>query len=619
MASPLIGPLAGARPPIVDKTAGRLQMHNVLRAGLLAGAAVLLSSIGPIGERGPSAETLAMLDPSRQGKLACGQGNGNRLLRQRLQLAALLAAPAAAAVPGFLAPQEGLDGLNFPLTTTSDLARRHFLQGLMWSYGFNHAGAIASFREAQRLDPNCALCFWGEAFAHGPNINAPMDPASLQPTLAAVARAQALRGGASPPEQAMIDAIAVRYSADPRAERASLDAAYADAMLAAARRFPAVDDIALLAAEAVMDTTPWNYWQPDQRTPQARVGEAVDLVESVIGRNPDHPQAAHLYIHLMENSVDPRRAERAADRLAKPLAPGSGHLVHMPAHIYYRLGRWEDSIRSNIVAARADEAYIQRSGDRSLVRYGYYPHNVHFIVTSAQMAGDMRVAIDEAQRLQRILDPVAAERMPWVQAIYAAPYFSHAQFAPSAQVLRLPPAPANLPYVIGMRHYARALAYAQRRDRRGFNRELAGLRSIRANANFELHTSQGMPAPDLLLLAETAARGRLALALRHYDEAIVHFREAAAIEDRIAYMEPPWFYYPVRQSLGAALYRAGRFEEARRAFRESLLKQPGNGWALYGLAETERALGHNVEAAATRDALDRAWLGDERWLRMERL
>jgi tetratricopeptide (TPR) repeat protein len=594
-------------------------MHNMLRAGLLAGAAVLLSSIGPFGEPTPSAETLAMLDPSRQALASCGQGLGSRLLRDRLQLARLIAAPAHAAVQRPMELEGGLDGLDFPLTTKSDQARRYFLQGLMLSYGFNHAGAIASFREAQRLDPNCALCFWGEAFAHGPNINAPMDAAVLQPALDAVAKAKSLRHLASPPEQAMIDAIALRYSADPKAERAELDAAYANAMLIAARRFPTVDDLALLAAEAVMDTTPWNYWQADQRTPQGRIGEAMPLVQSVLARNPDHPQAAHLYIHLMENSFDPRRAEPAADRLAKPLAPASGHLVHMPAHIYFRLGRWQDSIHGNIAAARADEAYILRSGDKGLVRYGYYPHNVHFIVTSAQMAGDARTAVAEARRLARIVDAGVAAQAPWIQAIYSAPYFAIAQMGSPAQVLSLAEAPPSLPYVVAMRHYARAVAYAQRRDRRGFEQELTGLRNARTTGNFELHLAQGMPAPDLLLLAEAVAQGRFAFASRDYDAAIRHYREAAAIEDRVSYMEPPWWYFPVRQSLGAALFRVGRYEEARQAFRESLLKQPGNGWTLYGLAETERALGHNVEAAATRAAFDRAWLGNRRLLRMDRL
>jgi tetratricopeptide (TPR) repeat protein len=265
-----------------------------------------------------------------------------------------------------------LTGSRLLITTRSEQARRYFNQGLVLTYGFNHAGAVRSFREAQRLDPGCAMCWWGEALALGPNINAPMDDRDRTSALAAMDRALALRAHASPLEQALIDAIARRYSRDAKADRAVLDAAYADAMLDVARRFPNDDDVAVLAAEAAMDTSPWNYWEADKRTPVGRSGEAVALIEKVLARHPENLQAAHLYIHLMENSADPRRAEAAADRLAQPLAPSAGHLVHMPAHIYALTGRYADAMRVNVAAARSDEGLIRRTDDHSLVRYGYY-------------------------------------------------------------------------------------------------------------------------------------------------------------------------------------------------------------------------------------------------------
>lgn len=593
-------------------------MTRMIRAAALAGAAVVVSSIGPFGQTGPSAEALAMLDPGRQAKLACGGPRGAELLRKRLQLAGLFAGPAAAAMQAPRPLQAGLGSLDFPITARGQ-ARSYFLQGLMLSYGFNHAAAIASFREGQRLDPDCALCFWGEAFAHGPNINAPMDDASLGPTLAAVEKAQSLRDRVSPEEQALIDAIALRYSADPKAERAALDRAYADAMLEAARRFPAHDDIAVLAAEAIMDTLPWDYWEADRRTAKGQIGDAVQLIEGVLARNPDHPQAAHLYIHLMENHIEPTRAEAAADRLARPLVPGAGHLVHMPAHIYYRIGRYADSISSNVAAARADEQFLQASGEQGLYRFGYYPHNVHFIVTSAQMAGDLDTAVRESRRLAGILDGEIASQIAWIQVVHAAPYFAYAQGATPGQILALPEADPRLPYVAAMRHYARATAYAQQLDRPNFERELVALRGVRTGTDFQAMVDQGVPAPDLLQLAEKVAEGRFALAARRYAEAADRFREAAAIEDSIPYMEPPYWYYPVRQSLGAALYKAGRHDEARQAFREALLRAPNSGWALYGLAATERALGNELEAAAADQAMRRAWLGNPAWLKMERL
>jgi tetratricopeptide (TPR) repeat protein len=463
------------------------------------------------------------------------------------------------------------------------------------------------------------MCWWGEALALGPNINVPMDDRDRNAALAATDRAFALRAHASPLEQALIDAIPRRYSRDTKVDRAALDAAYADAMLDVARRFPKDDDVAVLAAEAAMDTSPWNYWEADKRTPVGRSGEAVRLVEMVLARHPESLQAAHLYIHLMENSANPRRAEAAADRLARPLAPSAGHLVHMPAHIYASTGRYADAIRVNVAAARSDEAFIRSTDDHSLVRYGYYPHNIHFIVTSAQMAGDMDTAIREARRLRTVLDPDTSARIAWIQAIDAAPYLAMAQFAQPEAILAMPPVDPRLPYAAAMRLYARAVAHAERKDRAAFDREMTALSTLRTSDAFAPMIEQGVPAPDLLLLAEAVARGRFAHAQGRFDEAAGHYREAIALERKIPYQEPPYWYYPVSQSLGAVLFDAGRYDEASQAFRAALQQTPHNGWALYGLAQSEDALGHQREAAAARVAFQRAWLGNRSWLRMERL
>jgi len=294
-------------------------------------------------------------------------------------------------------------------------------------------------------------------------------------------------------------------------------------------------------------------------------------------------------------------------------------MVHMPAHIYYRLGRWKDSIRVNIEAAHKDEAYIRESGDKGFVRYGYYPHNVHFIVTSAQMGGDLPTAIREAKRLESIVDAGTGTQLAWVQAIIAAPYFATLQFASPAEVLAMPQADPRLAYVQGVRHYVRAVAYAEQHNQRGFDSELSALKRLQGSDQLKPLVDQGMPAPDLLALAEHVALGKQASFRGRHIQAIGHFRAALAIDDRIPYMEPPWWYYPVSQSLGAALYRAGKYDEARQAFTAALAKYPGNGWALYGLAMAERAQGRPAQAAAARAALNRAWMGDPKWLRMERI
>ncbi len=587
-------------------------MDRVQRVALALASTCLLGISAPLEF---TSQQLSLLDPSARMAALCGGGEGASM-RDKLALAfALVQAQAPAGIRLY----DGLGKVSFPVSTSSQDAQRYFNQGMGFAYGFNHAAAIASFRQAQRLDPNCAMCFWGEALAYGPNINAPITPDANQLALKAVARAQELAANVTPAERALIMALTKRYSSDANASRAELDGAYADAMLTVARYYPQHDDIALLAAESAMDTLPWDYWEPDKQSAKPRLGEAIRLVEMVMARNAAHPQAPHLYIHLMENGPDPKRAEAAADRLSAPLAGDAGHMVHMPAHIYYRLGRWKDSIRVNIDAARKDEAYIQEAGDKGFVRYGYYPHNVHFIVTSAQMGGDLPTAIREANKLASIVDANTASQIPWIQAIYAAPYFATLQFEPASKVLELPEPDPRLAYVQGVRHYARAVAYAQQKNEIAFNREMRELARARQAESLKPMADQGMPAPDLLALAEHVALGKYASIRGRHIQAADHFRAALAIEDRISYMEPPWWYYPVSQSLGASLYRAGRYDEARQAFTAALAKYPGNGWALYGLAASEQKLGRRAQAAAATAALNRAWMGDPKWLRMERL
>ncbi|WP_337186670.1 hypothetical protein [Phenylobacterium sp.] len=589
-------------------------MRWFVKAAALSGTGVMLA--GSASPPAPSPDALALLDPSRLAASMCAPGTSRNALARELLIAAAVAAPAAQLRPIPLYPD--LAASPFGVTTANAEAQRYFSQGLLLTYGFNHAGAVRSFREAQRLDPDCAMCWWGEAVALGPNINAPMDDRNRDAALAAMDRAMALRGRASSRERALIEAVSHRYSRDPAADRGTLDAAYADAMLAVARQFPDDHDIAVLAAEAAMDTTPWNYWEADKRTPVGRSGDAVRLVEDVLRRDPAHVQAAHLYIHLMEAS-DPERAEAAADRLASPRTPSAGHLVHMPGHIYARRGRHADSIRVNVAAVRADEAFIQATDDQGLLRYGYYPHNIHFIVTSAQMAGDMATAIREAQRLRTVLDPETSSRIAWIQVIDAAPYLAFAQFADPKAILGMPAANARLPYAVAMRHYARAVAYAQLRDQKGFDREMAGIAGLKDSDVFADMIEQGMPAKDLLTLAEAMAQGRMASARGRHGEAAAHYRRAIAIEDNLPYQEPAFWYHPVSQSLGAALYQDGQYAEAAQAFRAALVQTPNNGWALFGLMHSEAAQGRRLEAAAAKQALAKAWLGNPRWLRMDRL
>ncbi len=594
-------------------------MFKVTAISITAFIAAGLSGASTAPPAEISSQTLAALDPTRLARLLCrGLNTNDAVLENRLQLAEELAKKdglARAAMPllDYIYPTQipasGLDGK----------ARQYFDQGVMLAYGFNHAGALRSFREAQRLAPDCAMCWWGEALANGPNINAGMDEDQNRAALTALDRAEGLIGTATPLERELIEAQLIRYSAAEDASRTDLDAAYADAMLAIAARNPGNDDIAVLSAEAAMNTSPWNYWDKGRQNPLGRIGSAISLVEKTMTRNPDHPQATHLYVHLMEDSADPHRAEAAADALARKAPEGVGHLIHMPAHIYYRIGRYADSMRANVTAVRADEDYLSQIGDDGLYRYGYYPHNVHFLLTSAQMVGDMNTVANESERLKRILDTRTAKALPWVQAIHAAPSFALAQYASSDAILALTQTSTELAYVDAMRHYARAIAFAERQDADKFADEISAMEKIGKSPAALAMVDAGFPAPDIITLATLVAKGRFAHWQGRFSDAVGYFERAETIESSIPYNEPPYWYYPVAQSRGSALYSAGRFAEASKAFRKALVKAPNNGWALYGLGLSEGKLGHRAEAKAATAALDRVWVGKTDWLRMKRL
>jgi tetratricopeptide (TPR) repeat protein len=587
-------------------------------AVLVAGGSAIVGPVASEANAVASEATLEALDPTRPGRLACrGFFDSASALDRRLSLAQDYAAKLGAS-GGSIRLFDHIQPNEIPATGLSADARRYFDQGVALVYGFNHKAAIRSFAQAARIDPSCAMCWWGIALANGPNINAGMDDAANLAALAALERAEQMGEGLSPLERSLIAAQKLRYSASSEAERASLDAQYADAMLGLAKANPANDDLHILAAEAAMNTRPWDYWTEDKQA-QPRIGEAVSLIETVIARNPQHPQASHLYIHLMENGPDPKIAEAAADELARSGPTSLGHLVHMPAHIYYRIGRYADSMKANTAAARADEQYLAIAGDDGLYRYGYYPHNVHFLLTSAQMVGNLHSVASETERLKSILNDDVAKQLPWVQAIHAAPAFALAQSGSPQAILALTKDSTDLAYVEAMRHYARAVGQALAGDKAAFETEIAALDTAGASAELAAMAEQGFPAPDIVKLASHVARGRFALANGNPGAAVGEFEKAEAIEATIPYNEPPYWYYPVAQSRGAALYAMGRHKEASAAFRKALFLAPNNGWALYGLARSEAKAGHNLEAKAARAKLEEVWQGETGWLDMKRL
>jgi tetratricopeptide (TPR) repeat protein len=514
---------------------------------------------------------------------------------------------------------DGLGTVTYRITTSSAAAQAYFNQGLRLAYAFNHGEAQRAFRKAQKLDPGCAMCFWGEALVLGPNINLPMPEEAVAPAFAAAQKAQALAAKASPRERALIAALSVRYAADAKADRPALDKAYAAAMRKVAARFPRDNEIAVLYAEAVMDLSPWNYWQPGGSKPNPQSVAIVPTLERVLARDANHPGAIHYYIHAVEASDRPERAEPYADRLRGAI-PGAGHLVHMPSHIYYRVGRYLDALADNKTAAAVDEKYLAASdAPMGVYRLGYYPHNIHFVMAAAQMSGDGPTVIAAAEKLRGLIPDEIARGIALVQPVKAAPYFAHALFSPPETVLALPDPGDAVPYVRAMWHYARGVAHAARGDFKGAAAEAHGIATLQRGVDFSLLTSAGVPAHDVLLLARTVIEARIAQGEGDKNAAIELFERAAALQDKLPYTEPPYWYYPVRQSLAVALMQAGRLDEAEEQFRRALKRAPNNGWSYFGLAELYKARGNAEEARKAQAQIAKTWIGDRALLQLPRL
>lgn len=506
---------------------------------------------------------------------------------------------------------EGMGDYHRPITTNDAGAQRYFDQGMVLAFGFNHAEAIRSFRAAQRLDPDCAMCFWGEALATGPNINvtsggrAIMSPESRVAAHAAAQKALSLADRVAPVERALIEAQAVRYDGSETSDRDPLDRAYAEAMRSVVQRFPDDDDAAAMYAEAWMNTMPWNYWSDDGQ-PRPETVEVIDALERIIARSPRHPLALHLYIHAVEASSDPGRAETAADTLLT-LVPGSGHLVHMPAHTYWRVGRYHDAAEANVRAAAVDEQYIAQCNAQGFYPALYYPHNIHFLWAASSMEGRSAVAIDAARRVAANVRIEQIREFPTVEFFRTIPLLALTQFGRWDEILAEPMPDASLRYATAIAHYARGVALARKGDLAAAHRERDQLVPLRDTTEILFLDTNDYPAVTLLQIADALLEGELAMAAGSVDAAVGHFERAVALQDGLPYMEPPFWYYPTRQSLGAALLAAGRAGEAEAVYRRELEDYPHNGWSMFGLAESLAAQGRTDEAAEVREMFAHVW------------
>ncbi len=482
--------------------------------------------------------------------------------------------------------------------TRVPLAQQYFDQGLRLVYGFNHAEAIRSFTRATELDPACAMCWWGIAYAYGPHVNAGMDSASGVKAYEAAQKALSLSLNASPWKRAYIRAVAARYAPVPSLNRANLDSAYARGMAAVARSYPNDLDAAALYAESLMDLRPWNYWTP-QGKPYPGTEEIVRQLERVIARNPAHPGACHYYIHAVE-AVNPQLAVPCAERLAR-LMPGVGHIVHMPAHIYIRVGRYNDAAASNVHAIHTDETFIEGQKPVTVYSLAYYPHNIHFLAFASAMAGRSAQAIEAARTLKSKVNLDVARQVAMLQDM--VPYYALTltTFGRWEDVLAEPLPPSDIRMPLAMAYYARGVAYAAKGQLAEARTALDTVKAIDAA------TPADAPAKTSVSIAVHALMGEIATRSGKFDEGIAHFREALKIEDAGLYFEPPKWYYPIRESLGAALLKAGQSAEAEAVYREDLKRFPENGWSLFGLAAALRAQGKSAEAAVVDQRFSKAW------------
>lgn len=527
--------------------------------------------------------------------------------------------PPAAAVPAASPPEavfgasllEGLGDHHFPITTQEPEAQRWFDQGLMLTYGFNHDAAERSFLRAAQLDPTCAMCWWGAALVLGPHVNAGMDPENNARAWSRLQKARALATNASAREQAFIQALSARYAENAPADRVPLDQAYAAATTQLLAQRPDDLDAATLHAEALMDLQPWDYYDAQHR-PKGRTSEIVTVLESVMRRDPNHAGALHLYVHAVEASDNPQRGVDAADRL-RALIPGSGHLVHMPAHIYARVGRWHDAVIANQRAVEADDAYLAlcRGNTRGVYPLGYVPHNHHFLWFAASMEGNSqtaRAAALETAKRTHLPELMRTPGFAGLQHYWMSPWFDRVRFGRWDEIASLPNPAADLPYVTGIWHYAQGTAAARQQRSEDAQRHLAALRAIAADPVLDTMTMwDRYPLTHAASIAELSLAAEIASLKGDRDAAIAALREAAIIEDRIPYDEPPGWHVPVRHALGALLLEAGRAAQAEAVYREELARNPANGWSLHGLAQSLKAQGRQREASDAAQQFAKAW------------
>ena len=489
--------------------------------------------------------------------------------------------------------------------------QRYFDQGLIMSFAFNHAEAIRSFIGSQRLDPECAMCFWGEALALGPNINVNSDgkvimsPENRIQAYKAIKKALDLSKKSSEKEQDYIRALSTRYDGNPKTNRDNLDKAYAKAMEELSRKYPDDNDAASLYAEALMNTMPWDYWA-DNGNPKPDTVKVIESLERVLKNNPNHPLAIHLYIHAVEASSNPSRAEKYADKLAD-LVPGAGHLVHMPAHIYWRVGRYNDASIANINAAKVDEDYIAQCNSQGLYPAMYYPHNIHFLWAASTMEGRSELSINSALKVSNYIKDEQIRQIPFIEFFQTLPLLSYVRFAKWEEILSYKKPNEDFKFSLGIYHYARSIAFSSLGNFDMAKNEQKKILVNNQSNEIKVLIKAGQPSDKLLEISNLLALGQIELNKEDFSSAIEYFKNAVKIQDQLPYREPEFWYYPTRQTLGHALLLNKNFNEAVKVFNRDLKQYPKNGWSYYGLYMAYIGLNNKVMSDKALEKFNKIW------------
>jgi len=504
---------------------------------------------------------------------------------------------------------EGYDVINYPITTQNDLVQKYFNQGMALAYAFNHAEAARSFHYATKLDPTCAMAYFGFAYVLGPNYNAGMEPDNYKRAYEAIKKAKSLSVNSTKKEKQLIDAMAKRYAPQPPEDRSQLDIDYSKTLKILYETYPNDSEISTLYVESIMNLHPWDLYDKEGLA-KPWTPEILTLLETLIEKNPRHPGAHHFYIHAVEMSNTPERSDASAKVFDDGLVPGSGHLLHMPSHTYIRTGEYHKGTLSNIAAVKADSTYVSNCHAQGAYPLGYYPHNYHFMAATATLEGNSYWAMIGANKVSKHVYPEIMKEPGWgtLQHYYTIPYYVAVKFKMWDEILEMKLGTYDLKYPKAIRHYAEGMAHLGKGDMDKAQAELSALEILSKDESLKEVTIWDINDVHVLVqIAEKVLKAEILAHEKDYKASILLLREAIAIEDALNYNEPPDWFFSIRHHLGPVLMMNGQNRIAIELYEEDLKTFPNNGWAHHGLKQAYTALNNSENVKRINNLIAESW------------